>query len=46
MDYDGAMMVLEQVKEYRLPAEDDEKIAKLTQALKLFDWDSMEDLLS
>ena len=45
MDYDSVEMILEQLKEYRLPKEDAEKIAELEKLLKKFDWDAMEKLI-
>ena len=45
MDYDAVEMILGQLKEYRLPDEDKQKVEKLEKLLKLFDWDSMEELL-
>ena len=45
MDYDGVEMVIEQVKEYKLPDEDAKKFAELSRLLKLFDWDAMEEVL-
>ena len=45
MDYDSIEMVLEQVREYRLPQEDGALVTEIEKALKTFDWDKMEDLL-
>ncbi len=45
MDYDGVEMVINQLKEYKLPDEDKEKTEKLEKMLKLFDWDNMEEIL-
>jgi signal transduction histidine kinase/CheY-like chemotaxis protein/HPt (histidine-containing phosphotransfer) domain-containing protein/streptogramin lyase len=42
MDYDAVEMTLEQLKEYRLPAEDKERLAKIGKLLKTFSWDEME----
>ena len=46
MDYDSVEMILEQLKEYRLPAEDAEKTKKLESMLKSLDWDGMEELMA
>ncbi len=46
MDYDGVEMVLEQVREYRLSPEDDEFIKNVEKALKKYDWDKLEELMS
>ena len=45
MDYDAVEMILNQLKEYALPEEDGKKIKELEKLLKLFDWDSMEELV-
>ena len=45
MDYDAVEMILEQLSEYALPREDDQKIQELTKMLRLFDWDGMEKLI-
>ncbi len=45
MDYDGVEMVINQLKEYKLPDEDKAKADKLEKMLKLFDWDGMEEIL-
>ena len=45
MDYDGATDVIETLKEYMLPKEDADKVAKLGSALQIFDWDAMEEIL-
>ncbi len=44
MDYDTVEMILEQLKEYRLPEEDAKKIASLEKMLRNLDWDGMEDI--
>ena len=46
MDYDSVEMILDQLKEYRLPKEDGEKMAELGRMLKVLDWDGMEQLIS
>ena len=45
MDYDSVEMILDQLNGYALPAEDEEKVAKLSKLLKDLDWDAMEELL-
>ncbi|MDC7293385.1 response regulator [Butyrivibrio sp. DSM 10294] len=45
MDYDAVEFILNHLKEYRLPKEDEEKVAELTQKLKVFDWEGMEELI-
>ena len=45
MDYDAAEMVLDQLKEYRLPEEDSAKRDELEKKLRLLDWEGMEELL-
>ncbi|MCR5251548.1 MAG: response regulator [Lachnospiraceae bacterium] len=45
MDYDSVEMILEQLREYALPEEDDRRIGELEKMLKLFDWDGMEALI-
>ena len=46
MDYDAVELILNNLKEYALPEGDDEKIAKLSQMLKAFDWEGMENLIN
>ncbi|MBP5252279.1 MAG: response regulator, partial [Lachnospiraceae bacterium] len=45
MDYDSVEMIIGDLKQYRLPKEDKEKIRQLTLLLKTFDWDKMEELI-
>ncbi|MBR4670598.1 MAG: response regulator [Butyrivibrio sp.] len=45
MDYDGTEMVIKQLREYRLPKEDQEKVKELEKYLKLFNWEEMEKIL-
>ncbi len=45
MDYDSVEMILEQLREYRLPDEEKERVGKLEKSLKLFDWSGMEELM-
>ena len=44
MDYDAVEMILGQLKEFRLPKEDEDKLNTLAKLLKTFDWDKMEEL--
>ncbi len=46
MDYDSVEMILESLKEYSLPSEDEKKIKELGRLLKLFDWDKMEEVVN
>ena len=46
MDYDSVEMIIGQLKEYKLPAKDAEKIGELEKMLRIFDWDGMESLIS
>ncbi len=46
MDYDSVEMILNNLNEYSLPKEDSEKISKLSQMLKVFDWEGMEELIN
>ncbi len=45
MDYDGTMMVVEQLKQYKLPQQQAADIKEIEKALKVFDWDKMEQIL-
>ena len=45
MDYDAVEMILEQMREYSLPKEDEQKMKQLEKMLKVFDWDGMEKLI-
>jgi len=45
MDYDSVEMIIESVKEYRLPQEDEVRFSELERYLKMFDWDTMEKLI-
>ena len=45
MDYDAVEMVLEELKEYKLPPDDAKKIAEIEKLLKNIDWDGIEELL-
>ena len=46
MDYDSVEMVLESLKEYRLPSNEREKFKKLSVLLKELNWDKMAEILS
>ena len=45
MEYDGAIMVVEQVKKYKLPEKDKKIFDNIEHALKQFDWDKVEEEL-
>ncbi len=45
MDYDSVEMILDQLKEYKLPDKDAEVMKQLETMLKQFQWDEMEELL-
>ncbi|WP_081842978.1 hybrid sensor histidine kinase/response regulator [Butyrivibrio sp. WCE2006] len=45
MDYDSVEMIIKQLKEYKLPENDQDKITRLEKNLKLFDWDEMEHII-
>ena len=45
MDYDAVEMILDQLKEYRLPEEDERKFKEISRLLKVFDWTSMEKII-
>ncbi len=46
MDYDAVEMILDSLSEFKLPPEDDERIRKISEMLKVFDWDGMEELIT
>ncbi len=46
MDYDAVEMILGQLKEYKLPKEDKDKMTELSKMLKVFDWEGMEALIN
>jgi hypothetical protein len=46
MDYDSVELILNQLKEYKVPCDDKEKISNLEKMLKQFDWDGMETLIN
>ena len=45
MDYEGVELVLQQLREYELPGEEAEKLLKLDENLKTFNWDGMEEVM-
>ena len=45
MDYDAVEMILDQLKGYKLPAEDERLIKEIGKKLRIFDWDGMEELI-
>ena len=45
MDFDAVDFILKDLKNYKLPAEDAEIVGKLAGMLKVFDWESMENLI-
>ena len=45
MDYDGIEMVVNQLKDYKLPDKDTQIMAEFEKAMKVFDWDEMEKLI-
>ncbi len=46
MDYDAVEMILDQLKEYKLPEEDAARMAELGKLLKAFKWDEMEEMIN
>ncbi|MCR4909617.1 MAG: response regulator [Lachnospiraceae bacterium] len=45
MDYDAVEMILEELREYELPGEDESRIKTIEKMLRAFDWDGMEELM-
>ena len=45
MDYDSAEEVLKELKNYKLPKEDAERVKELNLLLKKLDWDTMEEII-
>ncbi|WP_044912699.1 Hpt domain-containing protein [Butyrivibrio sp. WCE2006] len=45
MDYDSVEMILDELKKYRLSAEDFNKISQLDKLLRNFKWDEMKDII-
>ncbi|MCR5396826.1 MAG: response regulator [Lachnospiraceae bacterium] len=45
IDYDSAEYLINQLKSYALPEDEKEKVKNLEKALKIFDWDKMEEIL-
>ena len=46
MDYDSAELILSQLDKYDLPSADNETFVEISKALKAFDWDKVDELLS
>ncbi|MCR4909319.1 MAG: response regulator [Lachnospiraceae bacterium] len=46
MDYDSVEMILKELKEYRLPDQDREKLSHAEKLLKALDWDGLEEMFS
>lgn len=46
MEYDAIEMLFDELKDYKLPEKDEEIFVELKKALKVFDWDKMEQILS
>ena len=46
MDYDSIEMIVNNLREYKLPDADEEKIKKLESAMKNYDWDEMESIFA
>ncbi len=45
MDYDSVEMILDDLKQYKLPKKDTEKMVQLAKILKTLDWEAMEELV-
>ena len=45
-DYELARMVMDSVKEYKLPDEDEERFSRIGAALSKMDWDNITDILN
>lgn len=45
MDYDSVEMIVDQLKEYKLPDGDSDRMERIEKCLKLFEWDEMEKIL-
>lgn len=45
MDFDSIEMIVSEIKQYRLPEEEDKLFKDIEKALKTFNWDKMEELL-
>ena len=46
MDYELAKMVTDSVKEYSLPAEDEERFSRINICLSKLDWDKIKDIIN
>ena len=45
MDYDAVEMMIGQLREFKLPPEDEERVVELEKKLKVLDWEGMEELV-
>ena len=45
MDLDAVEMIVDDVDEYKLPDEDDKRFNDLKKAMKLIDWDKMNEAI-
>ncbi len=45
MDYDAVEMIIEGIKKYRLPKEEEARIERIEELLKNVEWDQMEELV-
>ncbi len=45
MDYDAIEMMMDELKVYRLPEEDEKIMSELKRLMKLYDWEAMEKLI-
>ena len=45
MDYDAIEMMMDELKVYRLPEEDEKIMTEIKRLLKLYDWEAMEKLI-
>ncbi|MBR4514957.1 MAG: DegV family protein [Lachnospiraceae bacterium] len=46
LDYELARMVVEQLKEYKLPPEDDDRFKRIQTRLSQMDWDGIKNILA
>jgi CheY-like chemotaxis protein len=46
MDYDSVEMIVNQLKEYKLPDEDSARFKEIEKLLKAFEWDKLEELIN
>ena len=45
MDYDSVEMVIDNLRAYKLPEEDDRKISEIEKKMKVLDWDGMAEVM-